>query len=163
MMKKTLRILTIVFAVAVAIASCSKEPQLVGKWKLTKLNIENQQIAAMLMGYTQQAIGQEFEFKADGTVTSDAANDTLAQSDATLHYTLDGNNITFTADLGSLASDTTLTPEQMAIIQQYDNRPVTGTYELPDDTKLKMSLGIPLPENQMGLTELKLSIEAERQ
>lgn len=150
-MKKTLRILTIVFAVAVAIASCSKEPQLVGKWKLTKLNIENQQIAAMLMGYTQQAIGQEFEFKADGTVAVDGA--VSENVEGQMRYVADGTNIDFILDVDmtvdTIAIDTTIT--------------VSGTYELPDETALKMKLGLPLPENQMNLRELKFSIEAERQ
>lgn len=150
-MKKTPRILTVVFAVAVVIASCSKEPQLVGKWKLTKLNIENQAIASMMMGYTQQMIGQEFEFKADGTVAFDG---TVSEDvNGQMSYVADGANIDFSMDIemtmDTIAIDTTIT--------------FNGTYELPDMSTLKMKLGVPLPENQMNLKELKFSIEAERQ
>lgn len=150
-MKKAIRILTLVFAVAVVIASCSKEPQLIGKWKLTKVSFDNQQIAALVMGYTQQAIGQEFEFKADGTVAFDG--ETSENVDGQMRYVADGTNIDFILDvdmtMDTIAIDTTIT--------------ISGTYELPDKTTMKMKLGLPLPENQMGLKELKFSIEAERQ
>lgn len=150
-MRKTFRVLAIIFAVAVIIASCGKEPQLTGKWKLTKINIENQQIAALLMGYTQQAIGQEFEFKADGTVAIDG--EVSENVDGQMRYVADGANIDFILDVDmtvdTIDIDTTIT--------------ISGTYELPDQTTLKMKLGLPLPENQMNLRELKFSLEAERQ
>ena len=138
------------FSLLLIIASCSKEPQLVGKWKLKKFNFENPQISNIMMGYTQQAIGEEFELKADGTVATETVPENV---NGQMRYVADGTNIDFIMDvkmtMDTIAIDTTIT--------------VSGTYELPDKSTMKMNLGVAMPENQANIKELKFSIEAERQ
>lgn len=162
-MKKVTKLLVTVFALAVIFCSCQKEPQLIGRWKLTNLTFENQMISSMMMGYTQQAVGEVFEFKADGTMISESAEiNAGVEVDGNVHYSLDGNNITITVD-SDIVTDTTMTQEEIEIIQQYKHFDINGTYELPDKSKLKMKLGFPMPDNPMHLTEIKFAIEADRQ
>lgn len=150
MTKKVFRLSAVLLALLLIIASCSKEPQLVGKWKLKKFNFENTQISNIMMGYTQQAIGQEFELKADGTVSAGTAPENV---NGQMRYVTDGTNIDFIMDMkmtvDTIDIDTTIT--------------VSGTYELPDKSTLKMNLGVALPANPANLKELKFNIEAERQ
>ena len=145
MKKAVLLILTFVMA------SCAKDPTIVGRWKVKKINIENQMLANMMMGYTQQAIGKTFEFNADGTVTSEGNESENVNGQ--MHYTVDGNNISIDLDvdmtMDSLSIDTTMN--------------ISGTYELPDKTSMKMKLAIELPESHSNLMLIKFSIEAERQ
>ena len=147
-MKKVTKILVALFAVALIFASCNKEPQIVGRWKISKITFENPMVAAMMMEFTQQVVGEVIEFNADGTVTADVLETEEAETEGALLYSLDGNIITFTADM---PSDTTV------------NFTLSGTYEILDKTKLKLNLNFPLPENDMNMTELKFIIEADRQ
>lgn len=151
-MKKTFRILIVLVALTTMIVSCAKEPTIVGRWKVKKVRIENQLVANMMMGYTQQAEGRIFEFKPDGTVTADDAEVDGASGE--MRYAISGeNNITLTidmkVDMDTIAIDTTIT--------------MSGTYELPDKTTLKMGLSLPLQQNKDRLKEIWFNIEAERQ
>ena len=150
-MKNTLKKLTVLLVLTTLIASCAKDPTIVGKWKLKKINFENQMVANMLMGYTQQAVGKVIEFKADGTVASEGNES--QDVDGQIRYAVDGTNINFTVDVD-------MTVDSVAIDTTMD---ISGTYELPDKSTLKMRLGFPLPENQGNLKEIFFNIEAERQ
>jgi hypothetical protein len=161
-MKSKLKLLAILFVTSIFFISCSKEPQIIGKWKLSKIAFENQMIAALMTNFSQQIVGQVVEFRTDGTMTADVfENDTVSSNEyeGSLRYTLDGNNITLTLDEDALPSDTSI----LEIIQQYDDFAMTGTFELPDKNKLKMSLGLPFPENELNMREIKFTIEADRQ
>lgn len=147
-MKKVTKFLVALFAVAVIFASCNKESQIVGRWKISKITFENPMVAAMMTEFTQQVVGEVIEFKADGTVTADAVETEVSESEGNLLYSIDGNNITFTADM---PSDTTV------------NFDLGGTYEILDKTKLKLNLGLGLPENELNMTELKFVVEADRE
>lgn len=161
-MKSKFKLLVILFVTTIFFISCGKEPQIIGKWKLAKITFENQMMATMMEEYTQQAEGEVFEFNADGTVTAEVTETDDVEVDGSLRYALDGNNITFTLDLDDLPIDSTMTQEEIEIIQQLLQFELKGTYELPSKSKLKLRLGFLLPNNQMQLNEIKFTIDADR-
>jgi hypothetical protein len=131
-MKKTMKLLMLMLLVAAGIetiTSCSKQPQIYGKWKITEVSLtmggEPVTEPGIAEFYEASVVGHTMEFRKDGTVIGDGNEEKVG------YYTLKDNEVILKDAIRKIVN---------GVEELHDT---TGTIQILTDTDLSVDFLYP--------------------